>query len=162
MKDTNDIRILLANLNNTPINEADFNFSLITDNTLLNYENDIVPTNETTYAPWTRGNLEAGVLPTGQDATFAFAEISTSRLVKGNPATLLITRKSDGKEVVKVPIINILLMMKSGRYPDMGDQEFLDRESRWNVTFLISGDDNWLKTTIVVNDWIVRINNAEF
>ncbi|MDE5849103.1 MAG: FimB/Mfa2 family fimbrial subunit [Muribaculaceae bacterium] len=161
-KDTNDIRVLLANLNNTPINEEDFEFRLITDNTLLDYKNDIVQTEETTYWPWSHGNLSAGVLPNGQEATFAYAEISTSRLVKGNPTTLLITRKKDGKEVVKVPLINILLLYKSDRYPDMQPQEFLDRESRWNVTFLITGDDVWMRATIVVNDWIVRYNNAEF
>lgn len=162
MKDTNDIRVLLANLNNTPIDEADFDFSLITDNTLLNSNNNIVPTTETTYCPWSRGNLGAGVLPTGEEATFAYAELSTSRLVRGNPTTLLITRKKDGKEVVRMPLINLLLLMKSDRYPDMDAQEFLDRESRWNVTFLIAGDDVWMRATIVVNDWIVRINNAEF
>lgn len=162
MKDTNDIRVLLANLNNTPIDEADFDFRLITDNTLLNYDNNIIPTSETTYCPWSMGNLGAGVLPTGEEATFAYAEISTSRLVKGNPTTLLITRKKDGKEVVKIPLINLLLMMKSDRFPNMEAQEFLDRESRWNVTFLIAGDDVWMRATIVVNDWIVRINNAEF
>ncbi len=162
MKDTNDIRVLLANLNNTPINEDDFEFRLITDNTLLDYKNDIIPTQETTYWPWSKGNLGAGVLPTGAEATFAYAEISTSRLVKGNPTTLLITRQKDGKEVVKIPLINLLLMMKSDRYPDMQAQEFLDRESRWNVTFLIAGDDVWMRATIVVNDWIVRYNNAEF
>lgn len=161
-KDTNDIRVLLANLNNTPIDEADFEFRLIADNTLLNYENDIVPTEETAYCPWSRGNLGAGVLPDGQEATFAYAELSTSRLVKGNPTTLLITRKKDGKEVVKVPLVNILMLYKSDRYPDMQPQEYLDRESRWNVTFLIAGDDVWMRASIVVNDWIVRINNAEF
>lgn len=50
-KDTNDIRILLANLNQEPISEDDFEFNLITDNTLLNYKNDIIPTSATTYYP---------------------------------------------------------------------------------------------------------------
>ena len=44
----------------------------------------------------------------------------------------------------------------------MGAQEFLDRESRWAITFFLQGDGTWMNAYIKVNDWIVRINNTEF
>lgn len=158
MKDTNDIRIILGNENGIPTDAADFDFRLISDNTLMNYKNFLLPTAPTTYWPWVQGNAEIGLLDSEEPAIVAFAEISTSRLVKGNPTTLLITRKSDGYEVVRVPLINILMLYKGERYASMPAQEFLDRESRWNITFFLTADGLWLRTKIVVNDWTVRYN----
>lgn len=40
-------------------------------------------------------------------------------------------------------------------------QEFLDRESLWSVVFFLGHDMSWLRTHIKINDWVVRINNAE-
>lgn len=161
MKDTNDIRILLANENGLPTDEADFDINIITDNTLMNYMNDLVPTSPATYWPWSKGNSEVGLTEDEEPATIAYAELSIPRLVYENPTTLLITRKSDGKEVVRIPLINILMLFKSDRpqYSNWTAQQFLDRESRWVLTFFLTADGRWLDTKIVVNDWIVRINN---
>lgn len=157
-RDTNDLRILLANVNGYPTDEADFDFSLITDNTLLGWDNDLIPTGETTYTPWDRGNNEFGITALGFSSVMAYAEISTSRLVWGNATTLLVTRRSDGKEVIKVPLLNLLINYKSSRWSSMGIQEFFDHVNYWPITFFLTDDDVWLKTTIVVDDWIVRIN----
>ena len=42
----------------------------------------------------------------------------------------------------------------------MAPQEFLDRESRWNMILFLN-EGNWITTTIVINGWVVRINNIE-
>ena len=64
---------------------------------------------------------------------------------------------------MRIPLINLLMLYKGERYSSMPAQEFLDRENRWNITFFLTGDGVWLRTRIVVNDWIVRINNiSEF
>lgn len=163
MKDTNDIRILLANENGLPTDVADFDINIISDNTLMNYMNDLVPTTPATYWPWSAGNSEVGLTEDGEPATIAYAELSIPRLVYENPTTLLITRKSDGKEVVRLPLINILMLYKSDRpqFSRWTPQQFLDRESRWVMTFFLTADGRWLDTKIVVNDWIVRINNID-
>ena len=59
-----------------------------------------------------------------------------------------------------MPLINYLLLLKSLHFDSMGSQEFLDRESRWNMILFLSGG-RWVDTRIVINDWIVRLNNAE-
>lgn len=159
VKDTNDIRIILANANGTPVNESDFTFSLTSDNTLLNYLNDVVPVGNTVFHPWTVGNVNIGVLPDSEEATVAFAEISTSRLIYGNYYHLLVTNVNSEEPVLSLPLLKILLLLKSERFDYMGEQEFLDRNSRWNLTFFLAGDGTWLRTQIVINDWVVRINN---
>lgn len=161
MKDTNDIRIILANENGLPTDAAEFDFNIICDNSLMNWQNDIVPTAPTTYRPWISGNAEIGLNDNGDTVTVAWAELSTARFVMGNPTTLLITRKSDGSEVVRLPLLNILLLYKSERpqYSAWTAQQYLDRESRWNMTFFLTADGRWLETKIVIDDWVVRINN---
>lgn len=161
LKDTNDIRLILANADGTPVVGNDFEFSLTTDNTLLNYLNDVVPTGNTTFYPWTQGNALAGVLPEGDEYSVAYAEISTSRLIHGNYSHLVIKRQNSEEPVISIPLIKILLLLKSERFDYMGEQEFLDRNSRWNLTFFLAGDGSWLNTRIVINDWVVRINMAE-
>ena len=92
----------------------------------------------------------------------AFAEFSSGRFVNGAPLTLTITSNIDGHTVLSIPLVRYLLLLKSQEFASMGSQEFLDRESRWNMIFFLdSADRHWIKTTIVINDWVVRINDLE-
>lgn len=161
MKDTNNIRILLQNLNGEPLAGDDFTFSITDDNTLFNYANELIPDGGITYCPWVKGQESAGILENGETATLAFAELSTSRLMAGHDARLVISRAKDGKKIIDIPLVNYLLLLKSQEFDKMGSQEFLDRESRWNLTFFLLGDDTWMNAYIRINDWIVRINEAE-
>lgn len=157
-KDTNDIRIVLAAESGSPVDESDFVFSITDDNTLLGWDNDIISTGTTYYNPWVTGNITPGANNSGDDYQMAFAEFSVSRLVENSRARLTITRISDGMQVAGIDLVNILLMLKSERFDYMEAQEFLDRMSVWNLTFFLSGDGIWNKTSIVVNDWVVRFN----
>ncbi|MDE6371452.1 MAG: FimB/Mfa2 family fimbrial subunit [Duncaniella sp.] len=161
MKDTNNIRILLQNLNGTPANGDDFIFTITDDNTLLAYDNDVIPGHSYTYYPWATGQAAAGLLDDNTQALLAYAELRTSRLIEGSGARLLIQRRSDSRTIVDIPIINFLLMLKSQEFSSMGSQEFLDRESRWNMIFFLDDSGVWLNTYIKINDWIVRVNNIE-
>lgn len=161
-KDTNNIRILLDNLNGAPADGDDFIFSVIDDNTLLSYDNSVVPGNQYTYSPWTSGQVSAGELDGGAEALLAYAELSTSRLTAGSKARLVIQRRSDRQTVVDIPLVNFLLLLKSQEFASMGSQEFLDRESRWNMVFFLDSAGYWITTYIKINDWIVRINNTQF
>lgn len=73
----------------------------------------------------------------------------------------MIRRKSDGKEVVNIPLNNYLLLLRSDLYAEMDAQEFLDRESEWSMIFFLDSDQTWLRTYIKINDWTVRINDME-
>ena len=71
----------------------------------------------------------------------------------------LTRRKADGVEIINIPLINYLLMLKSDLYASMDSQEFLDRESEWSMIFFLSPNLEWIKTYIKINDWTVRIND---
>ncbi len=162
MKDTNTLRILLQNVDNTPVDPADFTFAITADNTLLAYNNDVIPTTTITYIPWATGQVGTGVDPdSGSEVLLAFAEFATSRFIADSRTRLIITNRQTGNTVLSIPLVNYLLLYKSLRYEQMGSQEFLDRESRWDMILFLQEGGNWLDTRIVVNDWIVRINQAE-
>ena len=63
--------------------------------------------------------------------------------------------------MIDFPLKRYLLLLRGERYK-MGDQEYLDRESRWTLFFFLRSNDIWLNTRIVVNDWVVRINDVEW
>lgn len=161
MKDTNNLRIMLQQIDGSPIDNADFDFTVTDDNTLFAYDNAVIPQQSVVYWPWVRGNVSPGELPEGEQASVAYAEISFSRLVTANRPRLTVSRKSDGRKVIDIPLINYLLMLKSEKFASMGAQEFLDRESHWSMLFFLDRDNIWLRTQIVINDWVVRINDVE-
>ena len=161
MKDTNNLRILLQQVNGEPVDNADYDFRITDNNTLFAWNNDLLPVPTVTYTPWVRGNASPGELPDGSDASVAWAEISFSRLVTAASPRLLITHKTSGKNVVDIPLNNYLLLLKSQSFANMPNQEFLDRESRWNMIFFLGEGNVWVSTMISVKDWNVRINNEE-
>lgn len=162
MKDTNNVRILLQNISGEPLTGADFVFTITDDNTLLNYDNKVVATQPYTYYPWVSGQESAGLLEDNSTpALLAYAELSTSRFMAGSNARLVIKYRADNRVVADIPIVNYLLLLKSQEFATMKAQEFLDRESRWNMVFFMDRQGNWISTYLKINDWIVRINNAK-
>ncbi|MDE5880785.1 MAG: FimB/Mfa2 family fimbrial subunit [Muribaculaceae bacterium] len=161
MKDTNNIRVLLQQVGGEPVDNADYDFRITDNNTLFAWDNDLLPVPTVTYYPWDRGNASPGELPDGSDASVAWAELSTSRLVTGASPRFIITNKETNKNVVDIPLNNYLLLLKSQAFAAMGNQEFLDRESRWNMIFFLDQNDRWVSISITIKDWTVRINNTE-
>ncbi len=161
MKNTNNIRIVLQQLNGEPVRVDDFSFEITDDNTLFGYNNDLIPNGMVTYTPWSSGEAVAGVSGEGQPVVVAYSEFSVSRLMKKNSPRLTIRLKEDGREVVDIPLNDYLLLLKSELYAKMPPQEFLDRESVWSMVFFLGSDMSWIRTHIKINDWTVRINNAE-
>lgn len=161
MKDTNNVRIVLQQIDGDPLDNEDFEFTITDDNTLFAWNNDVIPVKPVTYYPWARGNASPGALPDGSESTVAWAELSISRLVTSNAPRLNITRRSDGYHIVDIPLNNYLLLLKSEAYKEMPLQEYLDRESRWNMIFFLDRNHAWIETHIVINDWVVRLNDID-
>lgn len=160
MKDTNNIRILLCNLDGTPCDGRDFDFTIEADNTRLAYDNAVIPSGMTQYLAWHRGSAQAGLLDNGSPYMFGVGELSTSRIMVGSGDKLIVTAAADGRKIIEVPIAKVLLLMKSqdSWFESWGDQEFLDRVSDWQLTFFLDRGV-WLDTVIKIEDWTVRVND---
>ncbi len=169
MKDTNNLRILLHHVDGAPVEADDFDFYITDNNTLFNYDNSLLPSPEVTYWPWTKGNVNTDfsdrpALTRADDDTpsFAFAEISTSRFVTDSAAKLVIKESETGREVLSIPLVKYLMMYKSENIARMTYQEFLDRKSEWELTFLLDKNSaGWFTVSVRIENWVVRINDIE-
>lgn len=161
-KNTNNIRIVLQQMNGEIITPEEFTFTIMDDNSYMNCENAVIPKGEITYQPWSTGQVTVGTSENGETpVTAAYAEFSTSRLTVGTSPKLVIRSVEKDKEIINIPLNEYLLLLKSDRYQDMGTQEYLDRESVWTMLFLLDSNNRWINTHIVVNGWIVRLNHVD-
>lgn len=77
-------------------------------------------------------------------------------------ATLHITDKATGKEVVNVNLPHYLSMGRDAySLAHYGSQEYLDREYDYHLDFFLSGD-RWVAIEIHVLSWSLRLNNLDF
>lgn len=183
MRDTNNIRIVLQHLDNSPVNDKDFRFEIVDDNIHLNYNNDVLPHHTVTYTPWVTGTASAGLngIPTGahesrsvteaHEVQVAYADLSVSRLMHKSDFTwtndqgksqmgprLRIISKENGRTVADLPLNNYLLLLKGEHLSNMPSQEFLDRANNYSLVFFLDHDNAWVRMNIVVDDWTVRVN----
>lgn len=168
-KDTNHIRVMLQQTTGS-LSAKDFEFSLTAENGHLAWNNQ--PTGDTMieYQPWNIGEDILGVGNSGDDVKEYYgviADLSTCRLMapKVNDIFLCVRKKEDQKLLFKVPIIQYSLSEKSyyeeayGR--KMTDQEFLDRQDEYTMTFFLGENLNWLYAVIEILEWRVVIRNYE-
>ncbi|MDE6366678.1 MAG: FimB/Mfa2 family fimbrial subunit [Muribaculaceae bacterium] len=168
-KTVNHFRMLLQETGNAPIDGRDFDVVITDRNDPLDHSNSSSAAGRTDYTAYSRGQITVSDTPDGNNrasggnmATVGFADLSTSRLLTTTDAHLIITHRESGRTVMDIPLNTYLLMGKSGREAGWSDQEYLDRCSRWTLTFFLKSDMSWSQTRIVVNGWIVKLNSTEF
>lgn len=164
-KTTNHLRVLLQNLDGTPCDGRDFDITVSDDNSVLDCRNNPVAGRPVVYNAWTSGQLviedDDARAGDADPVTLGYAELSTSRIMMGGPSKIRIYSHKAGRVIAELPLALYLSMGKSDADP-WGSQEYLDRCSRWNLTFFLDHNNSWHKAYIVVNGWTVRINNTDF
>ncbi len=161
MKDTKVVRVMLQHLDGSPIEQRDFSTTITDNNSRLAWNNDVLPGSNFEYRPWFI-NYGQVVMPDQQStktttsvATLLF-ELTTSRLMADHEAVLTIHRNWDDRDVVRIPLIDYLLLVKGHYNEDMSDQEYLDRMNEFNIVFFIDKNSNWYTASgILINNWTV-------
>lgn len=171
VKDTNVIRVILQHVTGEMVDHADFNFTITDSNGWLNADNTLRDNQPIEYHPW---RLYTGAVDINTDPTDAptnrtaspvasramlggsMAEFTLSRLMMENNPELLVTDKN-GKTVLRINIRDYALLIKGFYNETMDDQEYLDRQDEYNMTFFLDEGNRWLNAVIIINDWrIVR------
>lgn len=173
-KDTNVFRIVLQHLSGEDIEADDFTFKIEDNNGWLHHDNSLRDDENITYHAWSVYSGSAGVDAPGAsgatraitDVKVAVAELTVNRLVQRdwsvNAKPVLVIRKAeDGELVARIPIIDYALLVKGNYNRAMSDQEYLDRQDEYNMTFFLDENNRWLATTIIINSWRVVLNQAE-
>lgn len=174
-KNTNDVNVVLQNLSGKLLDKNKFTFTVTDANGSMDWDNSIMPDEKVTYKAYDVVSGTAGlVVPDYNDdnpslapsraitsINTCVASISTGRLMADRRDKMLLTVYNDkGGVVASVPLIDYALMVK-GRYKDLEDQDYLDRQDKYDVVFFLDERDDWIKTHIFINSWKVVLQDAE-
>ena len=172
-KDTNHIRIMLQELDGDIIDPAEFRFSIEADNGIMNWDNMIVGDDIVVYQPWSQTSDEIGVGTIDpSDASVSYykgvvADISMARLLASESSSVFLTisNRDSGAVIARVPVIQYALLSKE-YYEEayshkMTDQEFLDREDEYNMTFFLR-NGKWMNSYIYIQQWRIVLHDYDF
>ncbi|MDE6248256.1 MAG: FimB/Mfa2 family fimbrial subunit [Paramuribaculum sp.] len=172
-KNTNVVRVVLQHMNGEPMDKDDYIFRITDSNGLYDHNNDLLPHRELTYHPWVIKSGQAAFHPEDQPeggraaavsgVSAVVAELTVGRLMSDHEKTATLTVHSrDGHLILSIPLIEYMLLVKGHYYGEdghtpMSDQEYLDRQDEYPMTFFLDQSHEWIKTVIYINDWrIVR------
>lgn len=173
-KNTNHIRVILVHLSGEETDVNKFTFRIEDKNGLMAHDNSLLPDVGITYRPWAVQNSAAalgkGDDPAGRASVVqvngAIADLTVGRMMAAHKEDMILTIANDRGEVVaRVPVIHYALLSKTYYEEEyrhrMDDQEFLDREDEYVLTFFLDEDDRWLDTSILIHSWRIVLNNVE-
>ena len=166
MKDTNVVRIVLQQMSDGVVADK-FSYEITADNGLLDWNNDVIANGTLTYMPWSVTTGTADVDPDygtnsvtrADQVSVAVAEFTINRMIDGQSPILTIYNKEEDKPVLSIPVADYALLVKGNYNRDMSNQEYLDRQDEYNMTFFLDEDGDWLSASIIVNSWRVVLNN---
>ncbi len=165
-KDTNVIRVILQNISGEPIDKDAFRYEITSANGYLNYDNSLLGSQQLTYTPWNIYTGTAGVNAETKAATddtpvsVVVAEFTVNRLVDGQRTQLTVYKKDTGDKVFSIPVNDYALLVKGHYNSSMTNQEYLDRQDEWNMTFFMQGS-NWISSSIIINSWRVILSDVD-
>ena len=166
MKDTKTVRVVLQHLSGEPVDVGRFSFGIHCANGLMAHDNSLLPDDVLNYRPYYTASGTAQMPDQASRTTdavsAAIAEMSTGRLMADGsaPATLTV-HNDEGQLVLSIPLIDYALLVKGYYNRDMSDQEYLDRQDEYNLTFFLDENDRWVSSTIIINSWRVVLDDAE-
>lgn len=174
-KDTNVVRVVLQHLSGSEINKDDFDITISDANGLYNHKNELMPDMDLKYHPWSLKGGIASFHPVDEPDPSTRAQTSMSAVVseltvgrlmaeRNKDVTLTIRNKNNGELIASIPLIDYLLLVKGNYYSEdgrtpMSDQEYLDRQDEYPMTFFLDEKDQWIKTFIYINSWRVVLND---
>ena len=161
VKNTNVVRIVLQQMAED-MNIDNFRYEITADNGLLDWNNEVIADGMLTYVPWSITTGSANVADTetrAEQVSVAVAEFTINRMIDGNSPILTIYNIEKEEPVLSIPVADYALLVKGNYNSQMSNQEYLDRQDEYNMTFFLDKDSNWLSTSIIVNSWRVVLND---
>ena len=173
-KDTNHIRLILQELSNDEgLDEGDYEISIESANGLMAYNNELIGNTTIKYTPWSQvsdvvgvGRIEVG----NNDIKYVrglVVDLSVGRLMASQANDMMLTiRDSETKEniIARVPLIQYALLSRSyyelAYGHKMDDQEFLDREDEYVMTFFLY-QNKWIDSYIDILQWRIVLHDYD-
>ncbi len=173
VKNTNNVRVILQHTTGTPLENDRFHFSITDNNGSMDWDNTVLPDENIIYHAWHTktgyAEMEDPILAKdarGQVNTFSatVAELTVPRLMKGHKTRLTVTDTQNGDTVFSIPLIDYALLVKGVEREEimkMDDQEYLDREDEYAMTFFLDEGFRWINAYIYINSWKIVLQNSD-
>ena len=164
-KDTNHIRIILQELTGDGMDKNDYEFTIEDANGVMEYDNRLAQSGVITYMPWNQDADELGVGKTEAEGGLkyikgVYADLTVSRIMASHSDDMMLTvmNSQTHEPIARVPLIQYALLSKKYYEQTYGhameDQEFLDREDEYVLTFFLE-KNRWLNSEIMIHSWRV-------
>ena len=168
-KNTNTVRVILQHLSGIDVDKDQFRFEIKDVNGALDYDNSLLPDEVLSYRPWSVTAGSAGVggdiygsMRAQTSVSVALAEFTVNRLMTDtNPILSVYNTAANDKLVLSIPLKDYALLVKGYYNRNMSDQEYLDRQDEYNLTFFLDEFGNWATGVVIINSWSVVINDTE-
>lgn len=168
-KNTNTVRVILQHLSGIDVNKDQFRFEITDDNGSMDYDNSMLPDEILAYNPWSVvagsagiGGSELASTRAQTSVSVALAEFTVCRLMTDkNPILSVYNVADNDKLVLSIPLKDYALLVKGNYNKNMADQEYLDRQDEYNLTFFLDEFGNWASSMIIINSWSVVLNDTE-
>ena len=162
MKNTNVVRILLHEMSGHNVDADKFIFEIRDSNGLYNWDNSLLNDEMITYSPWRQSTGSAEMEDYTRAITtvnVALAELTIGRMMAGESPVLHIKNRETGEDVFRIPVADYALLVKGHYRENMSDQEYLDRQDEYTMTFFLD-EGEWVSSFIYINSWRVVLNDT--
>ncbi len=169
IKNTNEVNIVLQHLSGEPVDKDDFIFSVVDGNSHMDWDNSLLEVPDTRYYAYRTMSGNAGIdYPEAEQTSRAttnmsacVANITTGRLTTEHSNRMMVqVHKKDGSLVLSIPLIQYALLVKGSHY-EMPDQEYLDRQDKYDLVFFLDEGNRWIDTYIYINSWKLVLQSIE-
>lgn len=163
LKCTNNIRVELRPAKDgQQLFLEDYDFLITDKNSCLNYCGEQLGEEMISYRPYYTG-MEKNI--SSDDDTevsdWVVADWTVSRLFSENEPSLQIMDRESNTILLDVNLTKLLCIQEIGEHKEQwSDQEYLDRQDNYTVTFFIE-ESGFVMNRIIVNDWVVSIEDTE-
>ncbi len=166
VKNTNHFMVILQHLaGDVNMDMDNFDFYIADSNSRMDWDNSLIPSKMTTYHSWykTEGSadLTFGNETKSDEKNAVIAELTIPRLVVGQKPTLTIYNREAQEITLSIPLLDYVMLTKGYYNRDMEDQEYLDRQDDWQMTFFLDEGSRWISTFVLINSWRVVLQDAE-
>ena len=167
-KNTNVVRILLQQLSGKDVDADMLSFEIQDHNSVMAHDNSLIGDDLVVYKPWsiTSGNadIDAGAYNTiasrsGTSVGVVVAEMTVGRLLENARPVLVVRNLQENKVVLSIPLVDYALLVKGNYNKAMSNQEYLDRQDEYSMTFFLDESGDWISSSIIVNSWRIVLNN---
>lgn len=171
-KNTNHIRVILNHLSGEDVDVNKFTFRIDEENGVMAYDNSLLEDENINYRPWDMTNGVVGLGKEDLDTRAiinvkgAIADMTVARMMADRRKKMMLTVTNDkGTKVASIPVIDYALLAKEYYEEEYGhkmtDQDFLDREDDYVLTFFLDEKNEWISSQILIHSWMVVPNDVD-